>query len=334
MNPSRIEEDLIGRQKAASIEAPAVLPEPAKEMWRNGFDEGYQGRCKAKKQNDAREACSAAYAWSVVKESYRKNESGEWVERTFEDANPQIGSVPLPDELRKSPVSVAMIWAGAYSERFLISKAAGDAAKYAWDRLRQLCDRDASGVWAKKSVGDDINAPVSEEAAETEMVEGPVIARSRDAGLTYRSEGGTPVVLDDIKVEDFGAVIKRFGREWAARPSYWPWEDWAYLPYERKTVAEVLRHVLECRAYRQAIQREKMQGWTVEDHPSGNGEVVFRGWVNVGAPSQFYGSAVLYCPAGRGTSADDWVLGMPKPSPLTGRAVPGMRRFRGPMIYG
>jgi len=223
-----------------------------------------------------------------------------------------------------------MIWAAAYAENLLVSKSIADAASHAWLKLHTLCDRGAEGTWTKRIATDEPASPV--EAAEAEMAE-PVIERSLDAGVTYRSESG-PVIVDGIKPEDYPAVIERYGNEWAARPENWLWQDWVNLPYERKTVAAVLRHIMECRAYSQAANRLSKKGWFGEGHPNGCGEVIFRGWANVGTPGQAFVYAVLICRKDQGLSPDDWIVSVLRDTPLIARTAPGMRRFRGPMIHG
>jgi cation transport regulator len=240
-------------------------------------------------------------------------------------------SVPLPDEVRNSPFSVALIWLSAYLDTFSVSKSTAEAASHGWATLKGHCLKQADGTWTEKSANDISNGPASEDAAETEMVEQPVVERSLDVGVSYRSESG-PIVVDGIKASDYLAVIKQYGNEWAARPEFWPWEAWADLDYTRKTVGSVLRHIMECRAYSEAVKRTSMRGWYGEAHPNGSGEVIFRGWMNVGMPQQFFGYAVLVCRDDEGASPEEWVLSVHRETPLIARAVPGTRRFRGPMI--
>ena len=91
------------------VEAPNILPEDAQMIWRSAFDDAYQGSCATNGGGDQRDACSAAAAWGVVKESYRKTDEGQWVERSFESCEVDIGNVPLPVSLYESPVSAGLL---------------------------------------------------------------------------------------------------------------------------------------------------------------------------------------------------------------------------------
>ena len=61
------------------VTVPNTLKGEAAEKWRSVFLSAYDGTCA--KEED-RDGCSAAVAWSQVKKTHRKGESGEWVEKS------------------------------------------------------------------------------------------------------------------------------------------------------------------------------------------------------------------------------------------------------------
>jgi cation transport regulator len=76
-----------------SVTVPDVLKGHAAEIWRAAFLSAYDGTCK--ERGDQRESCAASIAWSAVKNKYRKDDQGEWVER--ESPAAIIDTVPVED---------------------------------------------------------------------------------------------------------------------------------------------------------------------------------------------------------------------------------------------
>ena len=314
------------------IEAPNVLPEAAREIWRAAFEDAWMRECKSKAVNGQREACAAAAAWAIVKERYKKspNDPG-WIERTFAEQDINIGNIPLPGSLYESPASAGRLWARAYTVAIQSTNDIAESAMRAWDKLKSEYTNGADGVWKEKR-NDVTIEPASEEAEEVEMAE-PIVNRSNVAGASYRMEG-TAILLDEVTPDQENFYIREYGNELAERPQDWPWEDWVSRNMLGKTVEAVIRHRRECRAYLEAVERIKKQGWTAIVNQDGSGERTFQGW-NLTERSRSYMTAFLVCKEGTGANVDDWHLQAPtslKSSTLLARSAPGWRRFRGPII--
>lgn len=65
-----------------TVTVPSVLSGHAADIWRAAFLSAYDGTCKDRSEKDA---CAASVAWAAVKQNYRKNEEGTWVQKA-EDA--------------------------------------------------------------------------------------------------------------------------------------------------------------------------------------------------------------------------------------------------------
>lgn len=318
--------------EGTQVQAPNVLPEPARELWRAAFEDAWNRSCKAKAANGTQEACSAAAAWSVVKERYKKGPDGDlWVEKTFAELEIKVGKVPLPGSLYESPASAAKLWIRAFTISVQSNQDIAESALRAWDTLKSKYTNGADGVWKKRN--DMTNEPASVEAEEVETTE-PIVSRSVVAGSSYRMEG-TSVLLDDVtpEMEDF--YIREHGDELAERPQNWDWENWIARPMLARTVEAVIRHRRECRAYLEAVERTKKRGWTARINPDGSEERVFGGWSAVGDVQRTWTKVILVTRINEGTSPEDWkvqAISNTQSSTLMARVAPGWRRFRGPVI--
>ncbi len=313
------------------IEAPNVLPEPARELWRAAFEDAWNRSCKAKAANGTQEACSAAAAWATVKERYRKGNDDLWVEKTFAELEIKVGKVPLPGSLYESPASAGLLWTRAYTVSMQSNGDIAESALRAWDKLKSEYTNGADGVWKKRN--DMTIEPASVEAAEVEMAE-PIVNRSVVAGSSYRMEN-TAVLLDGVPVDQEDAYVSKYGYELAERPQDWDWENWINRNTLGKTVEAVIRQKRISRAYLVAVERAKKQGWTAHVNPNGSDERIFGGWNAVGAVQRTWTKAILVTRDGAGTDPDDWVLQVvsnTQSSTIMVRSAPGWRRFRGPII--
>ena len=314
------------------VQAPNVLPEPAREIWRAAFEDAWMRSCKSKAANGQREACSAAAAWAVVKEGYKKGpDDGMWVERTFAERDINIGKIPLPGSMYESPASAGLLWIRAYTVAIQSTNDIAESALRAWDALKSKYTNGADGVWKRNDMTIE---PASVEAEEVEMAE-PIVNRSNVAGASYYMEG-TSILLDDVTPEQEDFYIREHGNELAERPRDWPWENWVSRNMLGKTVEAVIRHRRECRAYQAAVEREGKRGWQRIVNQDGSGEIIFKGW-DITERSRIWMTSVLMCREGTGTDPDDWYLREPtslKSYTLSARSAPGWRRFRGPVIAG
>ncbi len=317
--------------EGTQVTAPNVLPEAAQILWRAAFDDSYAGSCKSKAVNNQREACSAKSAWDSVKEMYRKIEGGEWVERTFVERGLKAGDAPLPGSLYESPASAGLLWIRAYDISMDANQDIAESASRAWDKLKEKYTTGAEGVW---EIRNDVTIePEPAGSEEVEMAE-PIVNRSVEAGASYQMEG-TSILAEDVAYEDFEAIIDRYGDEAASRPADWPWENWGQLPMTSRTVRAVLNHRLECRAVEGANDLASKRGWTGTMNKNGSGEVIFRGWNNVGDTQRTFSNMVLVSKIGAGTQVEDWemqILSNLQSGTLMARVAPGYKRFRGPVI--
>lgn len=60
-----------------------ALPEHAQEIYRKAYNSAWEEYKDSKDRNgnDSREATAHQVAWSAVKQSYKKNDHGEWVKK-------------------------------------------------------------------------------------------------------------------------------------------------------------------------------------------------------------------------------------------------------------
>lgn len=318
--------------EGTQVQAPNVLPEPARELWRAAFEDAWSGSCKAKAANGTQEACSAAAAWAVAKERYKKGPDGDlWVEKTFAELGIDTGKVPLPGSLYESPAAAAKLWIRAYTVSLQSNTDIAEAILRAWDKLKSEYTNGEQGVWEKRN--DMTNEPASVEAEEVEMTK-PIVNRSVVAGGSYRMEG-TSILLDEVTPDQEDFYIREHGDELAERPQDWDWENWISRPMLARTVEAVIRHRRECRAYLEAVERTKKKGWTARINPNGSDERIFSGWNVVSAVQRTWTKVVLVTLDGEGTSPEDWkvqAISNTQSSTLMARVAPGWRRFRGPVI--
>lgn len=99
-----------------TVTVPDVLKGHAADIWRSAFLSAYDGTCK--ERGDQRDSCAAAIAWSAVKNKYKKNSQGEWVERADDPAAGAV-SVMAADEYPSAPVTEVEVksnWLDAFTE--------------------------------------------------------------------------------------------------------------------------------------------------------------------------------------------------------------------------
>jgi cation transport regulator ChaB len=102
-----------------TVTVPDVLKGHAADIWRSAFLSAYDGTCKDR--GDQRDSCGAAIAWSAVKNKYKKNAQGEWVERA---GDPVAGDVSVIDaaeypamvDAPETEVEVKSNWLDAFTE--------------------------------------------------------------------------------------------------------------------------------------------------------------------------------------------------------------------------
>lgn len=149
------------------VTVPSVLQGQAAEIWKSAFLAAYNGTCKDKKEGQ-KDGCSAAVAWSAVKEKFTKNEStGEWVERADIEAPTNEGMDQYPSPINSSD-SVAPIPAGLPEEaRNLFDMAWQDAinttcsqaaeprkcaTQEAWGKVYESYYKSDNGQWVKRNM--------------------------------------------------------------------------------------------------------------------------------------------------------------------------------------
>lgn len=99
-----------------TVTVPDVLKGHAADIWRSAFLSAYDGTCKDR--GDQRDSCGAAIAWSAVKNKYKKNAQGEWVERADDPAAGPM-SVMAADEYPSAPVTEVEVksnWLDAFTK--------------------------------------------------------------------------------------------------------------------------------------------------------------------------------------------------------------------------
>lgn len=99
-----------------TVTVPDVLKGHAADIWRSAFLSAYDGTCK--ERGDQRDSCGAAIAWSAVKNKYKKNAQGEWVERADDPAAGPT-SVMAAEEYPSAPVTEVELksnWLDAFTK--------------------------------------------------------------------------------------------------------------------------------------------------------------------------------------------------------------------------
>jgi cation transport regulator ChaB len=187
--PAAATAELVQRPK--DVKAPDTLSGHAADIWRSAFLSAYSDTCK---NRDDRDACAAKIAWSAVKQSYRKNKEGQWVERA---ADPNVAAVdtgavdggafatpvepdrpiiPTPQNLTRGE---AEVWNRVYLEAVKGACAQQDnpqacAAREAWEAVKafgeeaELDDEITAEPEDEEEPTEDEEADAEDEAAEGE----------------------------------------------------------------------------------------------------------------------------------------------------------------------
>jgi len=117
-----------------TVTVPNVLKGEAAEIWRTEFLRAYDDTCASKSEDD-RDACSAAMAWTKVKQSYRKGESGEWVSKmdnTF--TVPVLARAQTNGEQALRPSQVAEQYPNPMGSNFPVPARLAGEAKELWKK--------------------------------------------------------------------------------------------------------------------------------------------------------------------------------------------------------
>lgn len=318
-----------------TVTAPDVLPTKAKAIWRSAFLSAYDDTCKNRSD---REACAAKIAWSAVKNMYKKGKEGEWVEKTFAELNLDIGNIPLPGSLVESTATAGLVWCSAYQTRYLKDTDQAGAAVHAWAVLRDFYAQNDKGLWVER---DNVDAPmpdmevlkpvIKEKPIEDEVEVEPVIVRAIGAGVAYRDEGGGIVLASATPEEEKLLLEKGYGGELADRPADYPLEQWMLLHPNQKTVKSVIRLRMISRAYLEAVEDIKRQGWTAYVNPNRTSEFVFKGWrFYEDRPQEMVRAILVRKTSDSGTEKGHWMLR----EIFSSAASPpfGEVRFRGPLL--
>jgi cation transport regulator ChaB len=151
------------------VTAPSVLQGHAREVWKSAFLGAFNGTCK-EKEEDERESCSAAIAWSAVKSGYKKNEkTGEWIEKaeagegdTRGDGMDQYPSpissaesvAPIPAGL---PEEARNIFDMAYQDALRVACAQASeprkcAVQEAWGKVYEEYYKTDNNQWVKRTM--------------------------------------------------------------------------------------------------------------------------------------------------------------------------------------
>ena len=162
-----------------TVTVPKVLKGEAAEIWRTEFLRAYDDQC-AQKSEDDRDACSAAMAWSKVKNTYKKGSSGEWVRKSDTSIfsipllaradndlgpaqvaeqypNPLGGNIPVPARLDGEEKE---LWEKAFKFALTADCAGASnprdcAIRYAWEQVRKSYpDADTSAETTDRSLLD------------------------------------------------------------------------------------------------------------------------------------------------------------------------------------
>lgn len=147
------------------VTAPEVLSGHAVEIWKSAFLGSYNDTC-AGKSDDERDACAAAIAWTAVKNVYKKNEAGEWVQKATVDAPDvnaqeqypapigQSGVMPTPARLTGEPRA---LWEAAFEDAMQVkcteaSNPKNCAEQEAWRALNEKYHSKDGETWVQRNI--------------------------------------------------------------------------------------------------------------------------------------------------------------------------------------
>lgn len=320
------------------VNAPDVLPAAAKEVYRSAFNGAYGGSCK--ERAGERDACAAKIAWSAVKKNYRKSGEGQWIEKAFEDIGIEINGVPLPQSLVESPFPAALTWIDSYQTRYESSGDISEASSVAWGALKELFEQNFdSGLWQRRSdleLEEAVNPePVDLTEEESEQVE---LVVNRSARLINQGRGD--IVLDGLNFEQEKSLLDNgYAGSVCACPEGMDQMAWADRPVAFRTVGFVLREKWTSRAYFNAIEIYRERGFEAMQSPSGTGEIILKGIVQIGEEGNpFVASGVLTRPSdATGTNPEHWTFraltrGLINAATTAIRVPVNEERFRGPVL--
>lgn len=192
------------------VTAPEVLSGHAVEIWKSAFLSSYSDTCKDRSDKDA---CAAAIAWTAVKNVYKKNEAGEWVQKATVDAPDvnaeeqypaplgQSGVMPTPARLMGDPRA---IWEAAFEDALRVkcteaSNPKNCAEQEAWRAVNEKYHSKDGENWVQRNT--------------LERLVGRHYGPGTHASGTEQSIHGTGIVAGGGGYTDIDAAIKEAERE-------------------------------------------------------------------------------------------------------------------------
>jgi len=310
--------------------APSTLSGHAADIWQSAFASAYDGTCKERSDRDA---CAASIAWSAVKNVYKKNESGEWVEKA---ADPVVGTAPSTGDI---PAEFPTPMEGSYG--FEMGQVYQEAYHAALQGVcatapdPEGCAREKA-MWAVEEANQTGNAGTKMEQkleVDNSGMSGSRIERGKKPMMNYDPHAIAVRRLErEVEAKhDAEMLAAGKGDASALRPAQMPSDVWRSLPPELRTVKAMLNVRAYERGYQEAADTALEEGWERFPNSTLPEEFIFRRFVDT-PDGAILVRAVLVRPAKGG----DWYLrelSRGAASSLAARSAPGEVRYR-PFVQG
>jgi cation transport regulator len=129
---------------AGQVKAPDVLSGHAAEIFVSAFNAAWSGTCKGGGKTGDQEGCAHAVAWAAVKNKYKKDSDGNWVERG--QGGVVMDNPFVPKSLGED---AGHLWLATFSEILEgdESDPRAQAALAAWEAVRRNFTEDSLGNW-------------------------------------------------------------------------------------------------------------------------------------------------------------------------------------------